>query len=122
MTSSRQRLGQRGEEIAKRRLESEGYRVLEANYRAGRAEIDIVAEQGGVLVFVEVRTRTGPSFGQPEESITPSKQAHLVAAAQAYLQEHNAVERDWRVDVVAINVGRDGRVLRLDVIRNAVEL
>ena len=90
MTSSRQRLGQRGEEIAKRRLESEGYRVLEANYRAGRAEIDIVAEQGGVLVFVEVRTRTPSSsdlsevrrseLGQPEESITPSKQAHLVAS------------------------------------------
>ena len=122
MTSSRQRLGQRGEEIAKRRLESEGYNVLEVNYRAGRVEIDLVAEQGGVLVFVEVRTRRGLSYGPPEESITPSKQAHLVAAAHAYLQGHDAAARDWRIDVVAINLGRDGRVSRLDVIRNAVEL
>ena len=122
MTSSRQRLGQRGEEIARRRLESQGYKVLEANYRAGRVEIDIVAEQGGVLVFVEVRTRRGPSFGPPEESITPSKQANLVVAAHAYLQQHDAAAREWRIDVVAINLGRDDRVLRFKVIRNAVEL
>ncbi len=122
MTSGRRRLGQRGEEIAKRRLESEGYRVLEANYRAGRLEIDLVAEQAGILVFVEVRTRTGPSFGPPEESITPPKQAHLVAAAHAYLQQHAAAARDWRIDVVAISLGRDGRVSRLDLIPNAVEL
>ena len=122
MTSSRQRLGQRGEEIARRRLESQGYRVLEANYRAGRVEIDLVAEKDGVLVFVEVRTRKGPSYGTPEESITPSKQTNLVAAAHTYIQEHGAVAREWRIDVVAINLGRNGKVSRLKVIRNAVEL
>ena len=121
MTASRRRLGRKGEDIARSRLESDGYSVLHANYRVGRLEIDLVAEKDGVLVFVEVRTRKGPSFGPPEESITPAKQAHLVDAAQAYLQTHGATARDWRIDIVVLNLGSNGRVLRLDVIENAVE-
>jgi putative endonuclease len=121
MTASRRRLGRKGEDIARRRLESDGYSVLHSNYRVGRLEIDLVAEKDGVLVFVEVRTRKGRSFGPPEESITPAKQSHLVNAAQAYLQAHGATTRDWRIDVVVLNLGSNGRVLRLDVIENAVE-
>ena len=121
MTASRRRLGREGEDIARRRLEADGYSVLHANYRVGRLEIDLVAEKDGVLVFVEVRTRKGRSFGPPEESITPAKQSHLVDAAQAYLEAHGATSRDWRIDVVVLNLGSNGRVLRLDVIENAVE-
>ncbi len=121
MTASRRRLGRKGEDIARRRLESDGYSVLQANYRVGRLEIDLVAEKDGVLVFVEVRTRKGRSFGPPEESITPAKQSHLVDAAHAYLQANGAITRDWRIDVVVLNLGSNGRVLRLDVIENAVE-
>ncbi len=121
MTASRRRLGRKGEDIARRKLESDGYSVLHANYRVGRLEIDLVAEKDGVLVFVEVRTRKGRGFGPPEESITPAKQAHLVDAAQAYLLANGATTRDWRIDVVVLNLGSNGRVLRLDVIENAVE-
>ena len=121
MTASRRRLGRKGEDIARRKLESDGYSVLHANYRVGRLEIDLVAEKDGVLVFVEVRTRKGRGFGPPEESLTPAKQSHLVDAAQAYLEAHDATTRDWRIDVVVLNLGSNGRVLRLDVIENAVE-
>ena len=121
MTTSRRRLGRKGEDIARHRLESDGYSVLHVNYRVGRLEIDLVAEKDGVLVFVEVRTRKGRSFGPPEESITPAKQSHLVDAAQAYLQAHGATTRDWRIDIVVLNLGPNGQVLRLDVIENAVE-
>ena len=79
MTTDRQRVGKRGEWLAKRHLEANGYHVLEANYRAPSGEIDLVAEKGGTLVFVEVRTRTGAALGSPEESVTSVKRAHLVA-------------------------------------------
>lgn len=122
MTSSRQRLGRRGEELARRHLEANGYAVLESNFRAKGGEIDLVAEKAGTLVFVEVRTRSGAEFGPPEESITPDKRMHLVAAAQEYLQARDAVDAEWRIDVVALVLDARGRVTRLQVIENAVEL
>ncbi len=121
MSAFRQQLGKRGEALARRHLEARGYSVLEANYRAKGGEIDLVCEQDATLVFVEVRARTGYTIGSPEESVTPRKAAHLIAAAQEYLQANNAEEREWRIDLVAIEVGRDGRLQRLDVVENAVE-
>jgi len=71
-------------------------------------------------VFVEVRTRRGNRFGTPEESVTARKRAHIIASAQHYLQEHEALEADWRIDAVAIVLSTSGRVQRIDVIENAV--
>ena len=122
VTVSRQELGRRGEELARRRLSDLGYQIIEANYRASSGEIDLVAERDGAIVFVEVRTKATSAFGSPEDSIDREKQAHMVAAAQEYLQAHDAEHRDWRIDVVAIELARNGRVLRLDVLENAVEL
>lgn len=122
MSDPRRRIGRRGELIARERLERMGYRALEANYRATGGEIDLVADKDGMLVFVEVRARTTASAGQPEESITAAKRSHLVAAAQEYLQVHDAEDRDWRIDLVAIEFGPNGVVSRFDVIENAVEL
>ena len=94
MSEGRQRIGRRGEELAKRHLERSGYSILETNYRANGGEIDLVAEKDGALVFVEVRTRTGHTAGSPEESVTPLKRSHLVAAAQEYLQANRAEDRE----------------------------
>jgi putative endonuclease len=55
-----------------------------------------------MTVFVEVKTRSSTAYGLPEDSITPRKQAHLLAAAQAYLQAHPELEGDWRIDVIAV--------------------
>ena len=118
----RQRLGRRGEALPRRHLESRGYVMVEANYRTRHGEIDLVAEENGTLVFIEVRTKSTGGFGSPEESITPEKREHLVAAAQEYLQASDAADRDWRIDVVAIELGPGGRVSRLDVVENAVEM
>ena len=120
--SSRQALGRRGESLARRHLQKIGYSVLYTNYRAGSGEIDLVAEKDGVLVFVEVRTRSGRALGSPEESITSRKRARLVDTAQEYLQENHAEQRQWRIDLVAIEMRPDGRLDRLDVLQNAVEV
>jgi len=118
---ARKGLGNAGEEIAARELTRRGYTIHERNWRCPEGELDIVAEQGQTLVFAEVRTRRGNHFGTPEESITPAKRAHLIAAAQAYLQAHSLEDRDWRIDVVAIEMSLQGELLRVDVIENAVE-
>lgn len=118
---ARKRLGDTGEEIAARELIRRGYTVRERNWRCLEGELDIVAEQRESLVFVEVRTRRGDRFGTPEESITPAKRAHLVAAAQAYLQAHPLQDCDWRIDVVAVELSAQGKLLRVDVIENAIE-
>jgi putative endonuclease len=126
MPSSHQRrsfkrsLGQRGEDIATAYLRQQGYTILARNWRCAAGELDIVARQGETLAFVEVRTRRGNRFGSPEESVTPDKQAKLVELAQSYLQESCLTDQNWRIDVVAIEMDRRGRVKRLNLIRNAV--
>lgn len=119
--NSRQETGRLGELAARRQLESAGYRILASNVRCGRHEIDIVADDGGTLVFVEVRARRGRMFGAPEESITPAKRRRMLAAAQRYLTANDCWHRRWRIDMVAVELDRHNGIARLDVIRNAVE-
>jgi putative endonuclease len=121
MRGARKRLGTAGEEIAARELARRGYTLRERNWRCAEGELDIVARHGQTLVFVEVRTRRGDRFGAPEESITPAKRAHLIAAAQAYLQAGSLQDTDWRIDVVAVEMSSQGELLRVDVIENAIE-
>lgn len=116
----KQKLGQRGEEIAISYLRQQGYTILARNWRCPVGELDIVAREGEMLAFVEVRTRRGSRFGTPEESITLPKQAKLIEVAQTYLQEAGLQDVAWRIDVIAIEAGRRGEVKRLNLIRNAI--
>ena len=120
VTQQRRRLGQRGEQWAAERLAGLGYEIVERNYRCPAGEIDLVTRHTGRWVFVEVRTRRGDRFGSPEASVTPRKRAHLIASAQHYLQDHDALDSDWRIDAVAIVLSTSGRLERIDVIENAV--
>jgi putative endonuclease len=119
MKGARKKLGQRGEDLAVSQLEKRGYVVRERNWRCSVGEIDVVVEDGDCLVFVEVRTRRGRKYGTPEESVTPAKQAKLVELAQTYLQEHDW-DGDWRIDVVAVEMTPGGKLLRVELIKNAV--
>lgn len=122
MSNSRQQLGWRGEELARTRLVKMGYTILEINHRSGSGEIDVVAEHEGTLVFVEVRTRRENALGTPEESVTPRKRSLMVDATQAYLQASQTEDREWRIDLVAVEMGFDGQLQRIDVLQNVVEL
>ncbi len=91
-------------------LEQRGYRVLARNVRTGRGEIDLLAiqEPAGVLVFVEVKTRTNASFGLPEEAVDARKVENLYRAAETYLQAHPELAvKEWRIDAIAIQ-GKPG--------------
>ena len=105
--------GEMGENLAALYLERTGLTVIERNYRCKAGEIDLVAQDGTELVFAEVRTRAGSSFGSPEESITTRKQRRMAECALSYLAERGAHGRSWRVDLLAIELDH-GRVVRVD--------
>ena len=109
-----------GEKLAKDFLKKKGYRITETNYRCPEGEIDIVASHGDYLVFIEVRTKTSLEFGSPEESITPAKRERMKATAAHYQQTHSNLSPLWRIDVVAVELSRKGKLSRIELIENAV--
>ena len=119
MKPGRRDLGAFGERVAAAHLEAKGYRIRARNFRCREGEIDIVAEDGDSLVFVEVRTRRGDAFGSPAESVTEAKERRLLTVARAYLQQHNDVPPNQRIDVVAVKLSR-GRLLAVEHIEGAI--
>jgi putative endonuclease len=109
-----------GEALAAEKLAGLGYVVVARNYRCAAGELDLVARLAATWVFVEVRTRRSRALGTPEESLTPRKRRHLIAAAQTYLQAHGLVDVPWRIDLVAVELSPRGDLLRVDVVENAV--
>ncbi|MDR0466446.1 MAG: YraN family protein [Deltaproteobacteria bacterium] len=118
--TARQKLGGRGEEAAARLLVSKSYKILDRNWRHGRLELDLVCEDGDELVFVEVKTRTAGTLGDPADGMSLAKRRTLIRAARCWLAAHMAWERPCRFDVVCVT--DDGQELRLEHLTNAFEL
>ncbi len=116
----RRGLGARGEQLAIQRLEEEGYTILDTNWRCAAGELDIIAQEGEILAFVEVRTRRCARGPMPEQSITPAKQAKLIELARTYLHEHDLTDIEWRIDFVAVEMDGQGILQRVQLMRNAV--
>ncbi len=98
--------GRKGEALAARFLQQRGYVILDSNWHCDRGELDLVARKAATYVFVEVRTRNQVNTEEAFASITPRKQARLLAAVWAWLEAHEAAAADWRVDVVAVALGK----------------
>ena len=120
MPNHRKQLGALGEKIAVEFLKRHKYKIRETNFRCPQGEIDIVAEKENCLVFVEVRTKMSREFGTPEESVTATKKEKLISLALAYLNSHEDLPSLWRIDMVAVEMGRDGKVSRVELIENAI--
>ena len=103
MTLQRQALGESGENLAVRELTARGYAILARRYRTRHGEIDIVAEHGATIVFVEVRARATAEFGRAAETVTDRKKRKVTAMAVEYLARHRVTNRPCRFDVVAID-------------------
>ena len=103
MTFQRQRLGLVGEELAAAALAARGYAILERRFTTERGEIDIVADDGGTLVFVEVRARATGEFGRAADSVTDAKKRQVTRMAAEYLARRQITNRPCRFDVVAID-------------------
>ncbi|MBS1250604.1 MAG: hypothetical protein MAG431_02198 [Chloroflexi bacterium] len=106
MTTKRQKLGRWGEAKAAHYLQERGYTIIDTNAYTQYGELDIIASQTlqdqKTTIFVEVKTRTTTTFGYPEEAITALKREHILASAQAYLQDHPQLGDAWQVDIISI--------------------
>jgi len=120
MTQERITLGKLGEDLARERLKDLGYRILKTNYRCSLGEIDLVARDGDVLVFAEIKTRKNEPLAQVKEAVTKRKQIQISKVALAYMKSNNLWGSKARFDVVAIGI-IDGKK-EIEIIKNAFEL
>jgi putative endonuclease len=118
--NQRRLLGDLGERLGVQHLLAKGYRIREQNFRVREGEIDIVAERGDMLAFVEVRCKRGDARGTAVESLTPAKQRRLVGLANAYEQAREGLPERRRIDLIAVDFGPGGRLLSLQHIEGAV--
>ena len=113
----RQSLGKVGEDLACRELARRGYAILDRRYRTRYGEIDIIANAGGTIVFVEVKARAGDAYGGSVAAVTPSKQQRIVRMASDFLARRGLQDQPCRFDVVTVDF-EDGRA-RIEVYPHA---
>ncbi|HYO89512.1 MAG TPA: YraN family protein [Candidatus Limnocylindrales bacterium] len=111
MPSRHIELGQRGEQAAADYVLGLGWRVLERNWRGTRGELDIIAEDGDTLVFVEVKSRQGTPPEEAFVQVSQRKQAALIMTAEEYMETRSLIDAEWRVDVIAVVFGRGAPLL-----------
>lgn len=113
--NSRKSLGDWGESQAAAFLLKKGYSIKKKNYRKGRGELDIIAETGDTLVFVEVKTASSDTMGPPQSWVTPQKQQQIGRVAQEYLYEIDADDIECRFDVIGVKkVGSTAKIIHIE--------
>ena len=120
VANARQVFGKQGEHLAEQFLKKKGYKIVERNYRCTNGEVDLIALDRRVIVFVEVKTRTDHGFGSPLEAVEFYKQQKMIKAAQFFLHEKKLHQRDARFDVVGISW--PGQEPVVEHIQNAFEV
>jgi putative endonuclease len=119
MSTRKQVVGRWGEDAAAQYLMKNGYTVLARNVHSAHGEIDIVASKDGLLVFVEVKTRSSHTFAYPEDSVTRRKQTYMLSAAEEYLQAHPESGESWQFDVLAVE-GTPGGKAQIEHFENVI--
>lgn len=110
-----------GEAAAADLLERQGYRIIARNFRCPLGEVDLIAQHGEAIVFVEVKTRTTSDFGAPFDAITPQKRRRLLRLAAYYLKGRNWLRRPVRFDAVSVAVASGGSLVKIEVLAHAWE-
>jgi putative endonuclease len=113
-------LGKEGERIAELFLKKKGYKLVERNYRCAAGELDLVMLDRRVIVFVEVKTRTGSGYGTPLEAVAVRKQKKMIYVAEFFLSAKKLSQREARFDVVGVSW--PGAQPLVEHIENAFEL
>lgn len=101
-TDDRHKRGLAGEEQAIQYLLSRGWHILAHRFRVGHKEIDLIARQGSLVAFIEVKARRGAAFGSPLEAVTGAKRRELVKAARVWVDRHGRPADVYRFDCIAL--------------------
>jgi len=117
----RQNLGNYGETIAAEYLTKHGYILIDRNFKARYGEIDLITLQKNTLIFIEVKTRLGNTYGTPEDAVTPRKIHEVVITAQYYILLHPELPTSQRIDVIALELNSDRTIRDLRHIKNITQ-
>lgn len=112
-------LGRKGEKIAENYLINLGLKILDRNFCIRGGEIDLIFEDNGEIVFIEVKTRQNKKFGEAVEQISERKKELLINSAQHFLEKNNLQEKDWRIDVITVEFSENPKI---NHIKNAIML
>lgn len=112
--------GKAGEDIAAQFLKNNHYKILEKNYRTKLGEVDIIAQDEGVICFIEVKARHSDKFGRAKEAVFDAKQRQISKAALWYLKQNNLLNRSARFDVLSVNY--EEQEPKIELIKNAFNL
>jgi putative endonuclease len=121
MRANRQDTGKQGEMLAQQFLRDKGYTLIETNFRCRTGEIDLIAKDGDIVVFIEVRTVTSPKFGPAYQSVTYRKQQQVKRVALFYAARHNLVNTQFRFDVIGITLNRKTGDHQIEHLPNAFQ-
>lgn len=105
MATWRRLFGNQGEKQAEKYLRGQGMDIIDRQYGVRGGEIDLVAQDGEEIVFVEVKSRQDQTFGHPEEAVTPEKIRKMLRAIHFYLSDKKCENKAWRIDVIALELG-----------------
>ncbi len=106
-------LGEMGEFLAKLYLKEQGFQILECNWTFGKAEIDLIAKENEVLIFVEVKLRSYDYYGRPEEFVSPKQRRLIFSASQIYMEKN---DHDWEIRFDVISILRRKNEISYDLI------
>ena len=115
----KKQLGDQGEQAAARFLEKAGFKILHRNYRTRLGEIDLIADDEGTTVFVEVKTRRSLAFGSPQEAVHPRKRRQITRVALNYIRQRGLEGGSFRFDVVSVFVNDRLQPAHIEIIRDA---
>lgn len=103
----KQEIGKSGEGLAEAYLKLIGYKIIEKNFRCFRGEIDLIALEGKEIIFVEIKSRHGKEYGLASEAVNEEKLKHIYKSAEYYLVTRQLENRDVRIDVIEIYIGKN---------------
>jgi putative endonuclease len=121
MPSPSHTFGQSAEDMAEQMLRKKGYRILERNFRVAGGELDLIADDQGILVFIEVKARRGQHFGGAPYAITTRKKQQIIKLASCYLSQRDLINQNCRFDAILV-VGTNEHPPQVTHIEQAFEV
>ena len=118
MKSNNKPKGNFGENLAAAYLTKKGYKIISRNFNSKFGEIDIITVFKNILIFVEVKTRSGEQFGSPIEAVTPWKIKSITSCAQYFKLLHPTLPEAMQIDVIGINLSENGQVSQIQHLSN----